>query len=148
MTQRGTNRQRVFFTDSDRATYLRLMSQNLEDAGVRILAWCLMSNHVHFVAVAERDDSLSVLMRRVHGRYAQMVNARRLRSGHLWQNRFYSCALSPTHLRRALCYVERNPVRAGLAARPERCGFSSKSITGSPLKADHQSPVKPIGVLL
>ena len=80
ITQRGTNRQRVFFTDSDRSTYLKLMSQNLEDAGVRVLAWCLMKNHVHFVAVPERADSLSVLWRRVHGRFAQMMNARLLRS--------------------------------------------------------------------
>lgn len=125
ITQRGTNRQSVFFTESDRSTYLKLMSQNLEDAGVRVLAWCLMKNHVHFVAVAERDDSLSVLWRRVHGRYAQMMNARLLRSGHLWQNRFYSCALSPSHLWRALAYVELNPVRAGLVGRPEEYKWSS-----------------------
>ncbi len=128
ITQRGTNRQKVFFTDSDRSTYLRLMAQNLEDAGVRVLGWCLMRNHVHFVAVPERDDSLAVLMRRVHGRFAQMMNARLLRSGHLWQNRFYSCALSLTHLRRALVYVERNPVRAGLVARPEEYKWSSAAL--------------------
>jgi putative transposase len=128
ITQRGTNRQRVFFTDSDRSTYLRLMAHNLEDAGGRILAWCLMTNHVHFVAVAEREDSLSVLLRRVHGRYAQMLNARRLRSGHLWQNRFYSCALSASHLRRALAYVEGNPVRAGLVERAELYRWSSAAV--------------------
>jgi len=37
----------------------------------------------------------------------------------LWQNRFYSCALSASHLRRALAYVEANPVRAGLVERAE-----------------------------
>jgi len=67
ITQRGTSRQKVFFTDSDRATYLKLMSQNLEDAGVRVPAWCLMKNHVHFVAVPERADSLSVLWWRLQG---------------------------------------------------------------------------------
>ena len=125
LTQRGTNRQRVFFTDSDRSAYLRLMALNLSDAGVRLLGWCLMRNHVHLVAVPEREDSLAVLMRRVNGRYAQMVNARMARSGHLWQNRFYSCALSPSHLRRALVYVERNPVRAGVVGSPELYKWSS-----------------------
>jgi putative transposase len=125
ITQRGTNRQRVFFTGSDCSAYLRLVAQNLEDAGVRVLAWCLMTNHVHFVAVAGREDSLSVLFRRAHGRYAQLLNAQRLRSGHLWQNRFYSCALSPTHLGRALAYVERNPIRAAMAVRPEEYKWSS-----------------------
>ena len=61
ITQRGTNRQRVFFKDADRSTYLRLMAHNLADAGVRVLAWCLMGNHVHLVAVAEHNDSYSAL---------------------------------------------------------------------------------------
>ena len=125
ITQRGTNRQRVFFTDSDRSTYLRWIAQNLEEAGAHVLAWCLIDNHVHFVLGADRDDSLSVLLRRVHGRYAQMLNARRWRCGHLWQNRFHCCALSPRHLWRALGYVERNPVRAALVERPEDYKWSS-----------------------
>ncbi len=32
------------------------MLQNLNDAGVRVLAWCLMDNHVHFVVVPEREN--------------------------------------------------------------------------------------------
>jgi len=43
------------------------------------------------------------------------VNRLHGRSGHLWQNRFFSCPLGPSHLTRALLYVERNPVRAGMA---------------------------------
>ena len=89
VTQRGTNHQRVFFSASDRAAYLRLLQQNLGPAETRVLAWCLMNNHVHLVLVPGREDSLEILLRRLHGRYAQMVNARRLRSGHLWQNRFF-----------------------------------------------------------
>lgn len=40
-----------------------------------------MTNHVHAIVIPERDDSLAVLFRRVHGRYAQYVNTRRGRSG-------------------------------------------------------------------
>jgi hypothetical protein len=57
------------------------------------------------------------LFRRVHGRYAQYYNARSGRTGHLWQNRFFACGLSANHLWRALAYVDRNPVRAGLIAK-------------------------------
>jgi putative transposase len=128
VTQRGTNHQRVFFSASDRAAYLRLLQRNLAPAETRVLAWCLMTNHVHLVLVPGREDSLEILLRRLHGRYAQMVNARRLRSGHLWQNRFFSCPLSADHLRRVLAYVERNPVRAGLAAEAEQYEWSSAAI--------------------
>jgi hypothetical protein len=39
ITQRGTHRQRLFFKDADRSTYLRLMAHNLADAGIRVPAW-------------------------------------------------------------------------------------------------------------
>lgn len=93
-----------------------------------MVAWCLMPNHVHLIAVPARSDSLSILLRRVHGRYAQMVNARKVRTGRLWQSRFYSCALSPNHLQRALAYVERNPVRAGMAGSPQDYRWSSAAV--------------------
>lgn len=125
ITQRGTNGQPVFFTDADRKAYLRLLEKGYSEAGVRLLAWCLMTNHVHLVAVPETEDSLQVLLRRVHGRYAQMLNARLNRTGHLWQNRFFSCALESRHLLRALAYVERNPVRAGMVRHAEEYTWSS-----------------------
>jgi len=114
VTQRGVDRRETFSADADRETYLQLIRLNLTDSGARVLGWCLMTNHVHLVVIPEREDSLAVLLRRVHGRYAQYYNARYGRSGHLWQNRYFACALGPGHLWAALEYVERNPVRAGL----------------------------------
>ena len=114
VTQRGVDRRETFSADADRETYVGLTRQNLGDTGTSLLGWCLMSNHVQLVVMPEREDSLSVLLRRVHGRYAQYYNARYGRSGHLWQNRYFACALGPSHLRAALEYVDRNPVRAGL----------------------------------
>ena len=52
------------------------------------------------------------------GRYAQYHNSRRVRSGHLWQNPFYSCAMEGSHLWNAIRYVELNPARAGLVGSP------------------------------
>lgn len=117
ITQRGVDRRESFSCDADRFTYLGLLRQNLSDAQVKVLGWCLMTNHVHLIAEPAREDSLSVLLRRVHGRYAQYYNARSGRTGHLWQNRFFACVLGPEHLWAALAYVERNPVRAGMVER-------------------------------
>ena len=125
VTQRGVDRRETFSRDDDRLTYLHLLRDNLADAGVRILAWCLMTNHVHFVAVPEQATSLSILYRRLHGRYAQYYNARWARTGHLWQNRFHACALGPEHLWRALAYVERKPVRAGMVREAAEYRWSS-----------------------
>ena len=125
ITQRGVNRRETFSSDEDRTTYLRLWRENLGDAGVSLLGWCLMTNHLHLVAVPAREDSLSVLLRRVHGRYAQYYNARWGRTGHLWQNRFFAGVLGPDHLWAALAYVERNPVRAGMVPRAADYRWSS-----------------------
>ncbi len=86
---------------------------------------CLMTNPLHLILVPPQEGSLSVLLRRVHGRYAQYFNARWGRSGHLWQNRFFSCMLASDHLWAALAYVERNPVRAGMVAHAADYRWSS-----------------------
>jgi putative transposase len=76
VTQRGTNRQDVFRQAGDREVYLDLMRGQLQDAGVRLLTYSLMTNHVHLIVIPEHGDSLAVLFRRVHGRYAQYFNTR------------------------------------------------------------------------
>src|SRR5882724_12163169 len=128
VTQRGTDQQAVFFTAADRNTYLSLIARPQKDAGIQVLAYCLMTNHVHFVVVAERADSLAVFFRRVHGTYSQWINTRRNRSGHFWQNRFYSCPMSERHLWIGLRYVEANPVRAHMVAAPADYRWSSAAV--------------------
>ena len=133
ITQRGVDRRETFSSDEDRATYLRLLAENLAEAETAILGWCLMTNHVHLIALPQRDDSLALLLRRVHGRYAQYYNARTGRSGHLWQNRFFACPLGPGHLWAALAHVERNPVHAAIveSAADYRWSSASAHLAGS-----------------
>jgi putative transposase len=128
VTQRGTNRQRVFFTGADRSLYLRLVRENLEDAGCRVLAYCLMTNHVHFVVIPDREDSLAVLFGRANGRYAQALNIRKGRCGHLWQARYHSCPMSASHFWVGLRYVECNPCRAGMVNAAEEYPWSSARV--------------------
>jgi len=125
VTQRGIDHQRVFFTDSDRQTYLDCLQAYCEQARQRILSYCLMTNHVHLVVIPDEPTSMAIALRRAHSRYALYLNARRRRVGHLFQARFYSCALDKRHLWVALRYVERNPVRAHLVERPEQYAWSS-----------------------
>jgi len=118
----------VFFTAADRHTYLSLAARHQLDAGIRILAYCLMTNHVHLVVVPERADSLAVFFRRVHGAYSQWINTRRSRSGHFWQNRFYSCPMEERHLWIGLRYVEANPVRAHMVVKAADYRWSSAAV--------------------
>lgn len=125
VTQRGNNRQDVFFTAADRHAYLALLHDRCAATGVQVLGYCLMPNHVHLIVVPPDADGLAQAVGRTHFAYTQQVNRPRGRSGHLWQGRFYSCPLEQTHLWRALAYIERNPVRARLVRRAWRWPWSS-----------------------
>lgn len=125
ITQRGNRRQFVFFSDADRLTYLALLNEQSGKFGMSLLAYCLMPNHVHLIAVPQRGDSLSLVLGTVHSKYSKIVNKRFEWKGHLWQYRFFSCPLDIRYLQEATRYVEMNPVRAGLAEEPELYSWSS-----------------------
>ena len=125
VTQRGIRRQRTFFSDADYGAYLELVREHKEIAGVDILAYCLMPNHVHIIAVPKNSRSLARLFGPAHHRYAQRVNATNDWRGHLWQQRFYSVVMDESHTLAAMKYVEMNPVRAGLCKRADEWRWSS-----------------------
>jgi len=55
VTQRGNRRERTFFEDGDYELYLDLLSDAAARSGVAIWSYCLMSNHVHIVAVSSDE---------------------------------------------------------------------------------------------
>ena len=127
VTQRGNNRQDVFFVDDDRLAYLEILQQQAERYGLAVDGYSLMTNHIHLIVTPQDEQSLAKAVGRTHFRYSQYVNRLHGRSGHLWQNRFYSCALDDKHFWTAMAYVERNPVRAKLVRCAWRYKWSSAS---------------------
>ena len=125
ISQRGVRRSPVFLDDEDRSRYYTLIQKNASDFGISILAYCWMTNHIHIVAIPERDDSFARAFRNAHSVYAREFNLKHGFSGYLWQERFYSCPLDADHARAAIRYVERNPVRAEMVGRAEDYPWSS-----------------------
>ena len=125
VTQRGARRQTTFFNDQDYAAYLDLLRRHCRQADLAVWAYCLMPNHVHLVVVPGSADALRAGLSETHRRYTRRVNFRQGWRGHLWQERFASFVLDEPHLWAAVRYVERNPVRAGLATEPADWPWSS-----------------------
>jgi putative transposase len=125
LTHRGNNKQQTFFADADYRLYKKYLAAACADTATAIWAWCLMPNHVHLILVPSAGDGLGAVMRRTQGRYTRAINAREGRVGHLWQARFGSFVMDEGYLLACARYVELNPVRAGLAARPEDWPWSS-----------------------
>jgi putative transposase len=128
ITQRGNYKQKIFEDDEDKKVYLEFISKYAEDYDLKIYAFCLMTNHVHFIGVPEKSDSLAFTFKYAHMRYSQYFNRKHRNNGHLWQGRFFSCPLGEKHLNQAVRYVERNPVRAGIVKYPWDYLWSSAGV--------------------
>jgi putative transposase len=125
LTQRGNARRFVLDSDADRSVYLNLLRENVGLYRVSLVGYCLMSNHIHLIAIPRTADGLAQALKHVHGRYASYWNAAHQSNGHVWQGRYYSCPLDEPHLWEALRYTELNPLRAGLVPKAESWPWSS-----------------------
>ena len=114
VTQRGNYRQDVFFTDADRHFYLSLLDRHSAERKVRVIAYTLMTNHVHLILEPQTGDGLAIMMQCLQSEYARSLHARQDMLGHLWRHHYDACVMDETHLGIALAYVELNPVRAGM----------------------------------
>ena len=125
VTQRGNRRGQVFYSNGDHLAYLYWLREYSTRFGIEILAYCLMTNHVHLVVVPPAASSLPLALGPLHTRIAQRVNRSKEWKGHLWQGRYFASALDEPHFWSAIRYVERNPVRAGMLQWAEEYPWSS-----------------------
>jgi REP element-mobilizing transposase RayT len=124
---RGNARQDIFFDDSDRYRFYLLLQEGTERFGHRILAFCLMTNHVHLV-VQVADKPLAKIMQNLSFRYTRWVNWRQNRSGHLFQGRYKSVLVDgDEYLLELVRYTHLNPVRSGIVETASAYRWSSHS---------------------
>jgi putative transposase len=134
ITQRGNNRANVFFDDEDRLIYLKLLAGYSQKHHFQIWAYCLMSNHIHLLAVPETETSLSRGIGLTNQMYTQYLNRKLKQTGRIWQNRFFSCVVeNEQYLWAVARYIERNPIKPGLVESVEEYRWSSAKahVTGA-----------------
>jgi putative transposase len=127
VVHRGHNRQPVFLENADRRIYLAALARFKDEFDVKVYAYCLMTNHVHLILQpGDAGLAISLLMRRLAGRHARRLNVLTARTGSAWEGRF-KCSPIETDRYLLACsrYVELNPVRAGIVARPDDFAWSS-----------------------
>ena len=127
IVQRGHNRKAVFLSDQDYQYYLENLSEWKKELGIKLYAWCLMTNHIHIIAEPGEDTmTLSTLMKRINGRQVTYVNKLEGRSGSIWDGRYKASPIQRDSYLLGCCrYVELNPVRAGMVAHAEEYPWSS-----------------------
>ena len=112
---RGTGKQLIFETDDDRWEFLELMRDCCREAGVTIVAWCLMDDHVDLVLL-DYEDEMSAAMQRLLLTYARRFNKRIGRTGCLFRERFERRSLDTDwQVMEAIRSVHTDPQEAGIA---------------------------------
>ncbi|MEO1210244.1 MAG: transposase [Cyanobacteria bacterium J06638_20] len=122
---RGTNRQRIFFERENYLYFLRQFRQFVAAQTVKVMAYCLMPNHYHFLIDVQEED-LSSAMQRFTMSYTNAINRRYQRCGALFQGRFQTLLVdSDEYVLYLTRYIHLNPVKARLVQCPEEWEFSS-----------------------
>jgi putative transposase len=125
---RGVGRQQLFFNDEDYLAFERVIVETLEKREMRILSYCLMPNHWHFVFWPEHDGDLGRFMQRLTVTHVTrwQKNYNMVGYGHVYQGRFKSFPVeTDDYFCQVARYTERNALRANLASRAEEWPWCS-----------------------
>jgi putative transposase len=125
---RAVGRARIFRTTRDFEAFEEVLVEAKKRVPMRMLGWCVMSNHWHLVLWPRGDGDLSEFMRWLTVTHTQRWHAahRTAGTGPLYQGRFKSFPIeADDHLLTVLRYVERNALRANLVEQAGEWRWSS-----------------------
>ena len=126
VVNRGNAQATVFHTDAHYHAFIELISKACSRIDMRVIAFCLMPNHFHFVLRPWADGDLSRWMQWLTTTQVRRHHRLHGSSGHVWQGRFKAFPVQrDEHLLTVIRYVERNALRAGLVQRAEDWPWNS-----------------------
>jgi len=123
---RANNHRKIFHLARDYQAYCLLIQKLKISEAVKILHYCLMSNHIHFLVGLVENSNLARFIKKLSLRYYHIYKKRYIYDSHLWHGRFKSKIIDKeSYLIQCGKYIELNPVRANLVRMPEDFAFSS-----------------------
>ncbi|HAB53236.1 MAG TPA: transposase [Ignavibacteriales bacterium] len=142
---RGNGKQRVFHSDKDYEAFVSLMREAKERYSLKLLAYCLMPNHFHFLIFANEKTTQKTIkanqdrnvfsegIRIILSTYSQAINKQEKRVGSLFtQNteaKLLANVLNRTnkmdYVFNCFQYIHQNPIRNGLVKKMEDWQYSS-----------------------
>lgn len=124
--QFSNNREPCFSSVQNYQHYLDNMKASALKYDCRIHAYVLMTNHVHMLITPMLENGVSHMMRALGRRYVKYINATCKRTGTLWEGRYKASLVdSDMYLLACMCYIELDPVRAGMVKHPAEYKWSS-----------------------
>lgn len=123
----GINKEYIFSEERYKKQYIKLLYKYKENTGIKIIAFCIMNNHAHFLIFTESVEQMSKYMHKVNTSYAKYYNyVKTDRVGYVFRDRFVSeNILDQKYLVNCINYIHLNPVKAGLVEKCEDYKYSS-----------------------
>lgn len=123
---RGANRNLIFFNEKDFLRCLGLIKQYARRYQISVIAYCLLSNHYHFLLRQDGDAPVSKFIGSIFNSYVQSLNKRLERSGTLFEGRFKHRRVNDEPYLLNICrYIHANPVLHGIVDDPAMWQFSN-----------------------
>ena len=119
MTQ-GINKSYIFNTPQDISYYINKINNLTKEHEIKVLAYCIMSNHAHILIKTNKINELSKYMQKLNTAYGKYYNQKYNKVGFVFRNRYKSQEINnEKHLYKCIEYIANNPVKAGICNSPE-----------------------------
>lgn len=127
MIVQGINKENIFKEERNKNQYLKLIRKLCEKYNIKIVAYCIMDNHAHFLLNADKIKKLSKAMHTINCLYARYYNYMKDgRKGYVFRDRYVSEPItSKRYFINCIKYIHLNPVKACIVKKCEEYKFSS-----------------------
>ena len=122
----GINKNFIFEDSIDIKFYIKNMYEIKDKYNVKIIAYCIMNNHVHMLLETAGVENLSKYMHCLNTRFGQYYNKKYKRVGYVFRDRYKAEGIySEKQLYNCIKYIYDNPVKAEICKKPEEYEFSN-----------------------
>lgn len=122
----GDERKFIFNKSNYKDKYIYLLKRNAFRNDIKIIAYCVMDNHVHILVHAKEQERMSKMMLQCNTSYGIFFSKERGNIGHVFRERYRSEVIyTKTHLLNCIKYIHQNPVKASITKNCKDYPFSS-----------------------
>lgn len=122
----GINKERIFLTEREKLEYVKLLNTYKDEYAIKIIAYCVMNNHVHILINTDNIENLTKYMHNVNTSYGIYYNKNNKRVGYVYRDRFKTQVINnEKHLYNCIIYIHNNPVKANICRDANEYRFSS-----------------------
>jgi REP element-mobilizing transposase RayT len=123
---RGAHQSDIFRSDADYVFLLKKLKELAARDNISVIAYCLMSNHYHFLMRQNGEIEISSLMQALFNNYSKAFNIKYRHSGTLFEGPYKAIAVETgSYLLHVCRYIHRNPLEAGMVVKPEQWHYSN-----------------------